>query len=221
MIDFEALKAPFPVEKISWRVGATTKTKDKAIGLAYIDARDLYERLDDVCGPANWQIRYPHANGKTCAEIGIKIDNEWVWKANGAGDSDVEAEKGAFSDAAKRAGVLWGIGRYLYDMPNIWVPIDQYKKFTPEALKTLQAGLKKLSVEPKEKPDYVKKAEKIRSELESCTAFEVLQRTWENATDDLNEIERKNPKTFKFIEEKVYHKKLNELAESPLPEVAE
>ncbi len=124
------LKKPFPSEKIHWRVGATFE-KDgitKGLALAYIDARDLYERLDDVCGAENWQIRYPQANGKTTCEIGIKINDEWVWKANGAGDTATEAEKGAYSDAAKRAGVPWGIAAYLYDMTNIYVQLKKRGK---------------------------------------------------------------------------------------------
>jgi hypothetical protein len=166
---FEKLKAPFPPEKISWRVGSTNKKaweRDNAkrktgIALAYIDARDVMERLDEVCGPQAWQALYPHANGKTSCKIGINIEPpsnhpEWVWKENGAGDSDVEAEKGAFSDAFKRAAVLWGIGRYLYDMPNIWVDLDDRwqiekgeieKKLYPALLK-LTAG--KIPEKPKE-----------------------------------------------------------------------
>ena len=33
------LAAPFPPERISWRVGPTNKEKTKGIALAYIDAR--------------------------------------------------------------------------------------------------------------------------------------------------------------------------------------
>jgi hypothetical protein len=127
-MDLKKLAAPFPIEEIQWRVGSTTLDKTKGIALAYYDARALYDRLDEVCGPANWQIKYPHANGKTCADIGIKVNGEWVWKSNGAGDTDFEGEKGAFSDAAKRAGVPWGIGRYLYEMKNTWVAIEQAGK---------------------------------------------------------------------------------------------
>lgn len=119
------LKTPFPVHKIHWRVGATTTDKSKGIALAYIDARDVMGRLDEVCGPENWQCRYPFEG---CCEIGIKIENEWVWKSNGAGKTDFEGEKGQYSDAFKRAGVLWGIGQYLYDLPNEWVPIKQQGK---------------------------------------------------------------------------------------------
>lgn len=124
MTDFVALSAPFPPDRVSWRVGSTTKDKSRGLALAFIDARDVYDRLDAVAGPANWQLRYTHADKKTVCEIGLRIGEEWVWKANGAGDSDVEAEKGALSDAAKRAAVLWGIGRYLYDLESPWVELE-------------------------------------------------------------------------------------------------
>ena len=116
----ENLKAPFPPEKIHWRVGATNGDKTKGMALAYIDARDVMDRLDVICGPENWQCEYPFAG---CCKIGIKIEDRWVWKSNGAGQTDVEGEKGQFSDAFKRAGVMWGIGRYLYGLGNTWVAI--------------------------------------------------------------------------------------------------
>jgi hypothetical protein len=124
-----ALKAPFPVNKIHWRVGARTSDKSKGIALAYIDARDVMHRLDDVVGPLNWQCRYSHVTQKgVICEIGILVDGNWLWRANGAGDTQVEAEKGAMSDAFKRAGVMWGIGRYLYMLPNVWVKLDSSGK---------------------------------------------------------------------------------------------
>lgn len=129
---FARLAAPFPPERVSWRVGPTSGDKSKGIALAYIDARDVMDRLDTVLGPQSWQCRYPHANGKTVCEIGLLAagpnGNEWIWKADGAGDTDMEAEKGALSDAFKRAAVRWGIGRYLYDIDSPWVEIEQRGK---------------------------------------------------------------------------------------------
>jgi hypothetical protein len=119
----EQLSAPFDPDRVSWRVGATSGDKSKGLALAYIDARDVMQRLDEVAG-AGWQCTYPHAGTKTVCSIGIKIGDEWIWKSNGAGDSDVEAEKGALSDAFKRAAVMWGIGRYLYDVDSPWVQIE-------------------------------------------------------------------------------------------------
>jgi len=118
-----ALKRPFDPKKISWRVGATTKDKSKGIALAYIDARDVMHRLDEVMG-LDWQCRYSHAETKTVCEIGLFIEGQWIWRAGGAGDSDIEAEKGALSDAFKRAAVLFGIGQYLYSLPNAWTELE-------------------------------------------------------------------------------------------------
>lgn len=118
-----ALKRPFDPKKISWRVGATTADKGKGIALAYIDARDVMHRLDEVFG-MDWQCRYSHAETKTVCEIGVLVEGLWIWRAGGAGDSDIEAEKGALSDAFKRAAVLFGIGQYLYSLPNTWVELE-------------------------------------------------------------------------------------------------
>jgi len=124
---YQRLKRPFDAKLLSWRVGATSGDKKTGIALAYIDARDVMQRLDEVLG-LDWQCKYSHANGKTICDIGIKVGNEWIWRAGGAGDTDVEAEKGAISDAFKRAAVLFGVGRYLYSLPNKWVQIKQQGK---------------------------------------------------------------------------------------------
>jgi len=119
-----ALKEPFDPKIVHFRPGAMTKDHKKAIALAYIDARDVMKRLDDTVGDL-WQCRYPFEG---CCEIGIMVGNQWLWRSNGAGATAIEGEKGQYSDAFKRAGVMWGIGRYLYYLPNVWVELDQYKK---------------------------------------------------------------------------------------------
>lgn len=140
-MNLEDLKKPFDPAAISWRVGSTTKDKTKGMALAYIDARDVQDRLDEVCGVDGWQCRYvPMHDKKTVCEVGIRINSEWIWKADGAGDSDVEAEKGALSDAFKRAAVRWGIGRYLYDLESPWVECDTYEKNGQTYVKGIKAG---------------------------------------------------------------------------------
>lgn len=133
------LKKPFPPEKIHWRVGATNTNRDgslkwgdkpQCIALAYINARDVMKRLDDVMG-LDWQNRYPYEG---CCEIGLRIDGEWLWRSNGAGETEVEGEKGRYSDAFKRAAVNWGIGRYLYYLPQQWVAMENKKIKTPPKL---------------------------------------------------------------------------------------
>jgi hypothetical protein len=122
------LSAPFSPTTVSWRVGSTNKEKTRGMALAYVDARDVQDRLNETCG-TDWQVRFPWAiPGKMTCEIGIKIDGEWIWRGDGAGDTDFEAEKGAFSDAFKRAAVRWGVARYLYDVDAPWVAIEPLGK---------------------------------------------------------------------------------------------
>lgn len=124
MMELAKLKEPFHPDRVSWRVGSTNADKTRGMALAYIDARDVQDRLDAVCKPENWQCRYALLGTTTVCEVGIKVVDEWVWKADGAGETDYEAQKGALSDAFKRAAVKWGIGRYLYDLDSPWVPIE-------------------------------------------------------------------------------------------------
>lgn len=123
-MNLQNLHAPFPPNEIEWRVGSTKADKSSGLALAYLTARHVMERLDEVCGVENWQDRYEFHGKRTVCYLSIRIDGEWVTKADGAGDSDVEAEKGAISDALKRAAVKWGVGRYLYDLGNTWVEIE-------------------------------------------------------------------------------------------------
>lgn len=122
---FTALCEPFPAECIDWRLGAINKEKTKGMALAYIDARTVMDRLDSVCGPDGWQNNYTPAPGNALiCNLGVLMPaGEWVWKADGAGATDVEGEKGMMSDALKRSAVRWGVGRYLYELGSPWVAL--------------------------------------------------------------------------------------------------
>lgn len=126
------LAKEFPREDISWRAQGTPYNRRgtfSAMALAYIDARDVMDRLDDVCGPENWQDEYTTTqSGLTICRIGIKIGDGWVWKSDGAGETAVEGKKGGISDALKRAAVHWGIGRYLYRLDAPWCDCEINEK---------------------------------------------------------------------------------------------
>ena len=123
MINFNDLKKPFPVSSLKWRIGNKNREGTKANMLVYVDARMVQDRLDEVVGAGNWQFETRSMNsvnrqGNTftiIGRLGIKINDEWIWKEDGAENSDIEAAKGGISDAFKRAAVQWGIGRYLYN----------------------------------------------------------------------------------------------------------
>jgi hypothetical protein len=82
--------------------------------LDYVDARYVMDKLDRL-GPENWQDQFvDRSDGSVRCGIGLHIGDEWIWKWDVGTVSDIEPEKGAYSEAFKRAGVKWGIGRDLY-----------------------------------------------------------------------------------------------------------
>tara|TARA_R100000458_G_scaffold35575_1_gene32985 strand:- start:6254 stop:6949 length:696 start_codon:yes stop_codon:yes gene_type:complete len=127
MKDMEKLSHPFDTQEVKWRVGSTNTNKTSGIALAYVDARVVMERLDDVIGSLNWEDQYTEtAKGRIICSISIKdSDGNWITKSDGAGSTTFEGEKGAISDAFKRAAVKWGIGRYLYNLDSPWVKIEK------------------------------------------------------------------------------------------------
>ena len=139
-MNLEALKKELPFK---WRVQSTNQYGCTCV--AYIDARDVQDLLDDVCGQDGWQVKYEEHKGNLFASIGIKeyFDNQdkdskttledWVWKSDCGTESQVEKQKGEASDAFKRAAVMWGVGRFLYSLKIIKIKevINKNNKFFP------------------------------------------------------------------------------------------
>lgn len=111
-MNLQDLKKPI---QSKWRVQSFSKNKAVAACVPYIDSRDVQNRLDEVCGPENWQSDYKEVKGNVYAGIGIFIEERWVWKWDCGTESKVEKEKGEASDSFKRSAVKWGIGRDLYE----------------------------------------------------------------------------------------------------------
>ena len=136
-IDFAKLREPFPAADVEWRIGQSGSKADGtcwAKVLAYITNRAIMQRLDEVCGPENWQNEYrtaPNASDKhkgVICGISIRVNGEWITKWDGADSTDIEEIKGGLSDSMKRAGVQWGIGRYLYDLEEGWADVSKERK---------------------------------------------------------------------------------------------
>ncbi len=127
------LERPFPVRSLHWRVGATNKDKTSGIALAYITARDVMNRLDEAVGFDGWECEYQLLGSIIVCRLSLRIGatddsqwgTKWVSREDGAGETQVEAEKGGLSDALKRSAVRFGVGRYLYALPNVWVPLEK------------------------------------------------------------------------------------------------
>jgi len=126
-----ALAAPFPAEAIGWKPQSVQGTR--ALALAYIDARDVMDRLDAVLGIAGWQDSYSeNFDGTVCCTLELRLGGEWLSRCDVGGESEQkdagDRKKAAYSDALKRAAVKFGIGRYLYSLPAVWADYDVQKR---------------------------------------------------------------------------------------------
>lgn len=118
------LAEPFPVADVEFRVSRAWDGDNgvECRVLAYITARAISQRLDDVVGPGNWQntaaqvIEMRHGIIGVQLGISILVNGVWVTKWDIAEQTEFEPVKGAYSGAMKRAGQQWGIGRYLWGL---------------------------------------------------------------------------------------------------------
>jgi hypothetical protein len=127
----EALLAPFDPSEVKFKPAVVSGTR--ALALAYVDARVIQDRLDEVLGISGWQDEYEFLpDGSVVCRLRCKIGSEWITKTDVGGQSEQPDEgdrrKAAVSDALKRAAVKFGVGRYLYRLPQIWVDYDPQKR---------------------------------------------------------------------------------------------
>ena len=146
-MNLNELKKELPYK---WRVQSARY--GKATCVAYIDARDAQDLLDEVVGPDCWQSMFYEEGGLLFCKVGILVDSvltdsnthNWVWKSDTGSESNVEKQKGHASDAFKRACVSWGIGRFLYRLPIQTLKTKEYKgkeyPYAPEKDKIIFDG---------------------------------------------------------------------------------
>ena len=120
------LRVPFKDSELEYRVGATNRDKTMGLALAYVEARAIQNRLDNVIGVNNWRMSYKEIDGGFICTLSLRIEGEWISKEDGAQITEFESLKGGISSAFKRvASSGWGLGRYLYDLKNNWFPIEK------------------------------------------------------------------------------------------------
>ena len=114
-----ALRAPFPWDVIEVRPGSVRKDGTGALALAYADTRVYMERLDAVVGPEHWSVEFaPWGDHRLICRLTIF---GIVKCSTGEADpTDKHAGTVAEAQALKRACVAFGVGRYLYDVAQIW-----------------------------------------------------------------------------------------------------
>ncbi len=126
-----ALAEPFNLTEVRFKPAVVSG--NRAMALAYVDARVIQDRLDAVLGVEGWQDEYEClSDGSVLCRLRLRLGEDWVTKMDVGGPSEQpdggDRMKAAFSDALKRAAVKFGIGRYLYRLPAQWVDYDSQRK---------------------------------------------------------------------------------------------
>ncbi len=125
-IDLKLLQKPLPLK---WRVRSAFPNKvnpTHVILVGYVDSRQVQDLLDEVCGPENWQDDYYESKGKQFCRIGIRLNNEWIYKSDSGEPSSMSSTKGESSDSFKRAAVKWGINRTAYKVGEVKLPCKMF-----------------------------------------------------------------------------------------------
>lgn len=113
---WQAIAKNFAVPFAHKTLAATAKRP----ALNYITARQVAERLDKVVGLNNWHTYFrvmdADTNAVECTLVVFGVYKADVGYPNSPDQPERESEplKAAYSDAFKRAAVMWGCGRYLY-----------------------------------------------------------------------------------------------------------
>lgn len=116
----EVLSKPFDSKTLGVRVLTVNKTKTAALLACYLSHTDVYTRIEKVDPAWSSTIMGVQMGAKTCF-VWVALTILGVTRANMGEGEDL---KSATSDAIKRAAMLFGIGRYLYDAEPVWVDYD-------------------------------------------------------------------------------------------------
>ena len=118
---------PLKANEVELRANSKEPINGKIKVLAYKNARVDMNILDETVGALNWQKEYREAKGMLFCRLGIKdaSTGEWIWKSDTGVPSNIDPEKGLASDAFKRAGTNFGIGRELYTLPTLEIPVTE------------------------------------------------------------------------------------------------
>jgi len=138
------LTEPFDPSEIKWRVTHTTRDASRGAVIAFADPRAYSDRLNQIFTPSGWTRTYEVntvssvtrmkkdklvQTGKvlvtctvTIAGLGTHADSGEQWA------DEENAMTSAQAQAFKRACTCFGLGRYLYNFAEMWVPLNQHRQ---------------------------------------------------------------------------------------------
>jgi hypothetical protein len=141
---FAQLAEPFHLGEIKWRVTHTTRDGSRGAVIAYADPRAYTDRLNQIFTPAGWTRTYEVftvsavtrirkdsliQTGKVLVTCTLTITGLGCHAGSGEEWADEEnAMTSAEAQAFKRAASCYGLGRYLYNLAEMWVPLNEHRQ---------------------------------------------------------------------------------------------
>ncbi len=125
---YEELSKPFLSSAIEWKPQVVSKDGKRALAAAYVDMREYEDRLDKVAPGWTSSVQFLLTNSKVAAVVSLTVNG--VTRVN-VGEANIEDDNAfttAFAQAFKRACSDFGLGRYLYRLPQVWCDYDPNKR---------------------------------------------------------------------------------------------
>jgi hypothetical protein len=143
---FTQLAEPFGPSEIKWRVTHTSHDGKRGAVIAFADPRAYTDRLNQLFTPSGWTRNYDVTTvsavsrqkrdkiiqtGKVLVTCTLTIARLGTHSGSGEQWADEQnAMTAAEAQAFKRASSCFGLGRYLYNLPETWVDLDGQGKPT-------------------------------------------------------------------------------------------
>jgi hypothetical protein len=141
---FTQLAEPFDPSEIKWRVTHTNRDGNRGAVIAFADPRAYTDRLNQLFTPSGWTRTYDVSTvssvtrmkkdkliqtGKVLVTCTLTITGLGCHAGSGEDWADEEnALTAAEAQAFKRSCVCFGLGRYLYNLAEIWVPLNEHRQ---------------------------------------------------------------------------------------------
>ena len=141
---FLQLVEPFDPSEIKWRVTHTTQDHRRGAVIAFADPRAYTDRLNQIFTPTGWTRTYDVSTvtavsrmkgdkliqtGKVLVTCALTIHQLGCHTGSGEEWADEQnAMTSAEAQAFKRACTCFGLGRYLYNFAEMWVPLNDYRQ---------------------------------------------------------------------------------------------
>jgi hypothetical protein len=141
---FAQLAVPFDPREIKWRVTHTNRDGNRGAVIAFADPRAYTDRLNRLFTPTGWTRSYEVSTvssvtrtkkdkliqtGKVLVTCTLTITGLGCHAGSGEEWADEEnAMTAAEAQAFKRAASCYGLGRYLYNLAEMWVPLNEHRQ---------------------------------------------------------------------------------------------